>query len=195
MHYLLSILLLLCSFSFATTVSITTASLPGLAVEQAYSASIYASGGCTPYRWWVSSGSLPPGLKATASSSTTSFLISGTPTTAGTYTFSASVKGCGGHVSTKSYSVVSNSATSQHVVNLSWIASTSSNVMGYNVLRSTTSGGPYQQINTGGLVASTLFTDSSMVSGNTYYYVAVAVDNLGNTSTGSNQTTAVVPYP
>src|SRR5438552_1948449 len=47
---------------------ITTTSLPNVQVETAYSATLQASGGTTPYSWSISSGSLPTGLALTAAS-------------------------------------------------------------------------------------------------------------------------------
>jgi predicted phage tail protein len=81
----------------------------------------------------------------------------------------------------------------QHIVDLSWNLSTSPNTSGYNVYRGTTSAGPYSKINSGGLVASSLYTDSNVSSGHTYYYVVTAVDSSGAESGYSNQTQAVVP--
>lgn len=81
-----------------------------------------------------------------------------------------------------------------HTVSLTWTASTSSNVAGYNVYRGTVTGGPYGKQNTS-LVAGTTYTDSTVQSGQTYYYVATAVDTSGNESAYSNQAQAVVPYP
>ena len=81
----------------------------------------------------------------------------------------------------------------QHIVDLSWNISNSTNTTGYNVYRGTTSAGPYSKINSGGLVASTLYTDSNVTSGQTYYYVVTAVDSSGTESGYSNQTQAVVP--
>jgi fibronectin type 3 domain-containing protein len=79
----------------------------------------------------------------------------------------------------------------QHTVSLSWTASTST-VSGYNVYRSTTSGSGYIKINSS-LVTSLTYTDSTVTSGITYYYVTTAVDSGGNESTYSNQATAVIP--
>src|SRR5208337_1392522 len=71
--------------------------------------------------------------------------------------------------------------TSQHVVDLSWTASTSKDVVGYNIYRGNTSGGPYTKINSG-LDANTNYTDNSVQSGQTYYYVTTAVDSQGTES-------------
>jgi len=76
-------------------------------------------------------------------------------------------------------------------VALSWTASTST-VSGYNIYRSTTSGGSYAKVN-GSLVSSLSYNDSTVQSGTTYYYVATAVDASGDESVDSNQATAVIP--
>jgi|LSQX01.3.fsa_nt_gb hypothetical protein len=51
-----------------------------------YSISLEASGGTAPYRWSRLSGSLPPGLRLSSSG-----VISGTPTSMGSYTFTVRV--------------------------------------------------------------------------------------------------------
>lgn len=84
--------------------------------------------------------------------------------------------------------------TTPHSVTLSWAASTSSNVVGYNVYRGTVSGGPYTKV-TASLVSTLNYTDSSVQGGTTYYYVVTAVDNTGMESSYSNMATAVVPSP
>jgi hypothetical protein len=80
----------------------------------------------------------------------------------------------------------------QHSVDLTWSASPTA--VGYNVYRGTISGGPYAMINSG-LDGTTAYTDSTVVSGQTYYYVATAVDADSNESAYSNQTQVVVPNP
>ena len=69
-----------------TPMQVTTSSLPTPQIQVAYSASLQATGGTAPYSWGIASGSLPAGLAMNSSSGT----ISGTPTTAGTYTFTVS---------------------------------------------------------------------------------------------------------
>lgn len=79
-----------------------------------------------------------------------------------------------------------------HNVDLSWNASTSQDVIGYNVYRGNASGGPYQKINSV-LDASTVYTDTSVGNGNTYYYVTTAVDSSNQESVHSNEAQAVIP--
>ncbi len=79
----------------------------------------------------------------------------------------------------------------QHTVALSWGAS-SSQVMGYRVYRSENSGGSYSPLN-GTAVAVLNYSDSTVASGSTYYYVVTAVDSSGTESAYSNQATAVIP--
>lgn len=80
---------------------------------------------------------------------------------------------------------------SGHSVALSWDASTSQ-VVGYNVYRGTASGGPYTKL-TPSATTTTVYTDSSVQSGQTYYYVTTAVDSGNVESTYSNQATAAIP--
>jgi hypothetical protein len=67
--------------------TIPTTSLPSGAVGTAYSASVAAAGGLTPYTWSVTAGSLPAGLSLNSSSG----VISGTPTDAGAPSFTVQV--------------------------------------------------------------------------------------------------------
>jgi hypothetical protein len=78
-----------------------------------------------------------------------------------------------------------------HSAVLSWTASTST-VSGYNVYRTTISGTQYTLVNTS-LVTALAYTDTTVQSGTTYYYVTTAVDASGNQSVISNQVSASVP--
>ncbi|MHC4715029.1 MAG: putative Ig domain-containing protein, partial [Planctomycetota bacterium] len=66
---------------------ITTTSLPNGTVDVAYSETLAATGGVTPYTWSVISGSLPSGLSLASSTG----VISGTPTTEETANFTVQV--------------------------------------------------------------------------------------------------------
>ena len=67
-------------------------------VGQSYATSLFASGGVRPWTWSII-GSLPPGL--TLSGNT----ISGTPTTAGTYPFTARVRSADGQQAERTFTI------------------------------------------------------------------------------------------
>ncbi|MBI2478406.1 MAG: S8 family serine peptidase, partial [Planctomycetia bacterium] len=73
---------------------------------------------------------------------------------------------------------------------LDWADNTESDLAGYNVYRSTTSGGLYTGANTE-LVNSSSFTNTGVAAG-TYYYIVTALDWSGNESAASNETSATV---
>lgn len=75
-------------FAPITALGITTPSLPSGTLNYPYSVTLGASGGVPPYTWSLTLGSsLPPGLNLDAAGS----VISGTPTTVGTYPFTLQV--------------------------------------------------------------------------------------------------------
>jgi len=57
-------------------------------VGVAYQTNFFAAGGVQPYKWSIPAGQLPPGLALIARPPAG---ISGTPTTAGTFTFTVAV--------------------------------------------------------------------------------------------------------
>src|SRR5438552_12916988 len=66
---------------------VTSSQLSGGTVGTTYSATLSASGGTSPYSWSVSSGTLPTGLILSSSGT-----LSGTPTVAGAFPFTVTVK-------------------------------------------------------------------------------------------------------
>jgi hypothetical protein len=71
----------------APPLTLTTTSLPAGTVDVPYSQTLAASGGVPPYAWQLSSGNTPGGLTLNQYSGT----ISGTPATAGSFTFQVKV--------------------------------------------------------------------------------------------------------
>ncbi len=61
---------------------------------------------------------------------------------------------------------------------------------GYNLYRSTASGGPYTKVNTG-LIAGTSYLDTGLTNGLAYYYVVEALDAFGNESVYSNEAVGI----
>jgi hypothetical protein len=183
-------LLALSSVPCLANIKITTTSVPNGTVNTAYSAAIKADNGCTPYKWAIVSGTLPAGITAKASSNTTSFNLTGKPTKAVTDSFTVKATGCGGGVSQASFKIVIQ-AGANHVVNLDWNASSSKDVVGYNVYRSPDAT-TWKKINVS-LIGPTLYTDSTVANDSTYYYAATAVDVKGKESTKTPPVKAVVP--
>jgi len=112
-------------------------------------------------------------------------------------TYSYRVRATDGSGNLSLYSNVGSATTftaTSHSVALSWTASTTSNIAGYNIYRSTTSGGSYTKLNSS-LVVPTAYTDSTVVAGQIYFYVATAVDTSGDESVYSTQVQAVIPTP
>jgi large repetitive protein len=171
-------------------IDITTTNVPNGTAKTYYSAVIAANGGCTPYRWAVVSGKLPPGVEEKASTTTTSLDLSGTPTIAASYPLTVSVKDCGGHVSEHSYKIVIKAATS-YVVDLRWDASTSNDVAGYNVYRGP-DGVRWEKINDS-LIPSTYYNDSTVSDGSTYFYSATTVSVRGEESKKTSAIKVSIP--
>ena len=80
----------------------------------------------------------------------------------------------------------------QHKVQLSWKASTSKHVAGYNLYRGNRRRGPYEKINHS-LDPSTNYIDRDVEAGCTYYYVARAVNLRGQESKFSKHVQVVIP--
>jgi fibronectin type 3 domain-containing protein len=100
-----------------------------------------------------------------------------------------SLLGCGGWSSSTTETPMGPGTTPQstHAVNLSWTASTSSDVSGYNIYRATyiDSCGSFLKINST-LNTSTLYTDSEVIDGTSYCYAATTVNTRNEESSYSN---------
>lgn len=86
-------------------------------------------------------------------------------------------------------------AAATHSVSLSWNASTSSNISGYNVYRTayTSSCGSFAKINSL-LDTGTLYTDSSVKNATSYCYATTAVDT-SNVESGYSNIVSNVQIP
>jgi hypothetical protein len=81
---------------------------PSGTVGTAYSSTLSASGGTAPYTWAIASGSLPPGILLGVASG----ILSGTPTTQGTYTFTAQAQDANGERGMATFTINVNAAGS-----------------------------------------------------------------------------------
>ena len=85
---------------FSSGPAVTTTSLPAGTVGTGYSGTLAAGGGTPPYTWSITTGSLPTGLTLAPAGS-----ISGTPTAAGTSTFTVQVSDAASPAKTASTSL------------------------------------------------------------------------------------------
>lgn len=87
---------------------------------------------------------------------------------------------------------VSLTGTGTTGITLVWDPTTTVPIAGYRVYRSAQSGTGYILMNAS-LITGTTFVDSTVAPGQTYFYVATAVDSAGVESIFSNEITVVVP--
>jgi sugar lactone lactonase YvrE len=109
----------------ATTLVIGTSSLPDGVVGIGYNATLSAYGGTAGYAWILNSGELPPGLTLSSGG-----LISGTPTTEGTYYFIVRVDS-GDQFDTQQYSIIINPTSAPQPLQIT-TTSLPSGVQGYS---------------------------------------------------------------
>jgi len=145
------------------TVSIVSAALlPSGTIGVAYSQTLTAAGGTSPYTWSVTSGTLPAGLALSAAG-----LITGTPTTAGTSTFLITVSDANSLTATQSFSLTVGSAGISVVITTTTLPSAVSGTAYSQTLAATGGVAPYTWsissgalppglgISTGGVIAGT----------------------------------------
>ena len=127
-----------------------------------------------------------------AAGQSVSFTVTFIPSVAGNVSAKISFISSGSTLASET--VTGTGGTIRHAVDLSWNASTSTSVAGYNVYRSTAPGGPFSKINPS-LNSSMNYSDGTVQSGQTYYYATTTVEANGVESSYSNQVKAVVPSP
>jgi hypothetical protein len=118
-----------------------------------------------------------------------------TPAASGSRSGSLTVTDNSGNVSGSTQSATL-TGTSIHDVILTWTASTSSWVAGYNVYRGTASGAESTTPVNSTIVTGTTYVDTAVTAGTKYYYVVTAVAANGAIESGnSNEASATVPTP
>jgi hypothetical protein len=152
----------------------TNSPLPSGTVGAAYSQTLQAAGGSTPYTWSTAGGSFPPGLSLNSSTG----VISGTPTTASTYYFRVRVTGSNALFSEMVFSLTINSGpTTPTITTTSPMASGTVGTVYSQTLQATGGSTPYSWTVTGSSLPAGLSLNSStgVISGtptaaNTFYF-------------------------
>jgi hypothetical protein len=83
-------------------------------------------------------------------------------------------------------------AASSHSVQLSWLASSSSSVVGYNVYRSANSSASFAKLNSS-VIAGLAFADNTVQPSQTYLYEVTTVGSDGVESTPCSAVSATIP--
>jgi hypothetical protein len=122
------------------------------------------------------------------------FTVTFTPQTSGAASASVSFTSNASNSPSSATVTGTGLAAPVHTVSLSWVASTSPDVVGYNIYRRTGTSGSYTQINTV-LNTTNVYTDTSVVDGQTYYYETTAVNSSNEESARSTAVQAVIPAP
>jgi len=126
-----------------------------------------------------------------AAGQSTTFGVTFAPTTSGSLSGSATVTSNASNSPLAVSLTGSGTAPVNHSATLTWVPSASS-YAGFNVYRGSVSGGPYAKVNTA-LLPTTSYIDSSVTSGQTYYYVATEMDSTGAESAYSSEVNATIP--
>ncbi len=173
------------TLSVVSSLVITTpAALPGGSVSLPYSVTLAASGGTQPYRWTVLSGALPLGLALAPASG----VLSGTPLSAGTFSFTVQVADSASLVATQTFALTI--ASGLAISSPPLLPGASVGVAYSQTLTAVGGTSPYQWlVNAGSLPASMALNPSTGVlsgtpaASGTFTFTVLVTDNAGNRAT------------
>jgi hypothetical protein len=163
----------------AATIAVDPATLPGGANGAAYNATFAANGGTAPYTY-AATGTLPTGLSFSGDT------LSGTPTAAGSYTFTITATDANGDTGSRGYTVVVDAATL--VVSPSTLPA-ATNGAAYTQALSTSGGtAPYTYVSTtlpSGLTLSSagVLSGTPNVAAGSYSFDVTVTDDNGDSTT------------
>ena len=194
------------SITVAAAPSVTTATLAAGLIGTAYSQTLAATNGTTPYTWSVLAGALPGGLTLS-----TAGVISGTPTNAGTFNFTVRVRDANGVTATGPLSITVGAVAAPSnvtvaaarngttdMVTLTWVDN-ASNETGFTVQRATNAGfttglATATAPTAAGTGTTVTFTQTGVARRTTFYYRVQAV-NGASASAWVNATPSPVTTP
>jgi Putative Ig domain len=180
-------------------VTITNTSLPDGNVAIFYDSQLLATGGLAPYTWSLTSGTLPPGLSLT----TTTGVISGTPTTTGSYPITVQVADSESTpaTATGTFTITIN-PTPPLQVTTSSLSTGTQGVRYSNSLAATGGVPPYSwSLTSGPLPQGLTLSGTGVISGTpigssgSFPITAQVTDTLGNTASSSGLTLIINSGP
>lgn len=168
----------------APSVTVSPSTLTAATAGVAYSQTVTASGGATPYTYAVTSGALPAGLSLNG----TTGVISGTPTAGGTFNPTITATDANGFTGTRAYSLSVNAAT----ISLSPATLANATIgTAYNQAVTASGGIPAYTyaVTAGALPAGLTLTSTGVLSG-----TPTAGGTFNFTITGTDSSTGTGPY-
>ena len=140
---------------------VTTSPLPQGTVGVAYSQTLSANGGASPYTWSVASGSLPGGLTLAGGGT-----ISGTPTTAGSFSFTVQVKDSAAATASTTFALTITASVPPSIATSSPLPAASAGVAYSQTLSATGGSAPYTwSVTAGSLPGGLTLSAGGTVSG------------------------------
>ena len=172
--------------STAAALQISTGQLSGGFVAGGYSATLAATGGSTPYTWSLTSGSLPNGLSLSSGG-----VVSGTPSLAGSFSFSVQVKDASSATASRNFSIniaspspsvaITSPASGSSVSGTVSVSGTASDSVSISSVQVSVDGGSYSPASGTNTWSFTLNTSS--LSNGAHTLTAQATDAAGITAT------------
>jgi len=169
-----------------STLQITTSQLSEGFVAGGYSATLAATGGSTPYTWSLTSGSLPNGLSLSSGG-----VVSGTPSLAGSFSFSVQVKDASSATASRNFSIniaspspsvaITSPASGSSVSGTVSVSGTASDSVSISSVQVSVDGGSYSPASGTNTWSFTLNTSS--LSNGAHTLTAQATDAAGITAT------------
>jgi hypothetical protein len=184
-----------CLVTYKASPVVTTSSLPAGNEGTPYSQTLAAEWGIGGYTWSVTSGVLPPGLSLAGSTG----IISGTPTIAGSSSFTVTVTDAHGNVGTQALAIA---VASNLTVTTTSLPTATLTVAYAETLAATGGTGPYAWsiISSGSFAPGLSFSSAGQITGTpsavgSWTFTAEVTDSLSNTATQSLVLTVTPPTP
>jgi hypothetical protein len=179
-----------------SSLAVSTTSLPNATESVAYSQSLAAAGGASPYSWSLSSGTLPTGLSLSSAGA-----ISGSATVTGAFPFTVLVKDAAAHSASANLSITAVTAAASLRVDTTSLPNATKSVAYSQGLAASGGKSPYSWSHSSGSLPTGLaFASSGAISGTptvagTSPFTVVVKDSTGASASANLSINVVTAAP